>query len=549
MAIDVRSAGNAGHGPSWTFAVNSPASRSAMSCWSPGTTTSAPSSCVRSPRRSKTRRIMRRSSGTVSLMRSSPPVTPASAMNEPISMWSGAMSCVHPCSSERPWTVRTFEPMPSMSAPILTSMRARSCTWGSQAALPITVAPGVSAAASSAFSVPMTDGSSMNRSQERSPPGALRTMSRRDWSTSAPSAANASRCGSSRRRPMTSPPGGGMSTRPKRASSGPASRNDARMRAEMRASTVDSAVMPAAQMATSCSPRHSTAAPRSSSRSSIAWTSRMRGTLRTTTSSEVSADAARQGRAAFLLPAGVTVPDSGAPPSMRNFSMRSKRPCLPPEVVNERWARVTAMSSQLSRAEAYDLLSEWVQSPSLRRHCLAVEAAMVGYARKLGADEERWAVAGLLHDADYERFPDMEDTENGHPRTILKYLKERDADAEIVDAIAGHATFLEVPRESDMAKTLYAVDELSGFIVACAYVRPEGIHGMTPKSVKKKLKTPAFAAAVNRDEVREGAEALGVDFDEHLRFVIAALEERADELELHGKASGESAAAPEPDPA
>jgi putative nucleotidyltransferase with HDIG domain len=206
------------------------------------------------------------------------------------------------------------------------------------------------------------------------------------------------------------------------------------------------------------------------------------------------------------------------------------------------------MSSQLSRAEAWDLLSEWVESPSLRRHCLAVEAAMVGYARRQGADEEKWAVAGLLHDADYERFPDMDDTENGHPRTILKYLKERDADPEIVDAIAGHATFLDVPRETAMAKTLYAVDELSGFIVACAYVRPEGIHGMTPKSVKKKLKTPAFAAAVNRDEVREGAEALGVDFDEHLRFVIAALEERADELELHGAASS-AGAAPEPDAA
>jgi putative nucleotidyltransferase with HDIG domain len=206
------------------------------------------------------------------------------------------------------------------------------------------------------------------------------------------------------------------------------------------------------------------------------------------------------------------------------------------------------MSSQLSRAEAWDLLSDWVQSPSLRRHCLAVEAAMVGYARKLGADEERWAVAGLLHDADYERFPDLDDTVNGHPRTILKYLRERDADPEIIDAIAGHATFLEVPRETDMAKTLYAVDELSGFIVACAYVRPEGIHGMTPKSVKKKLKTPAFAAAVNRDEVRDGAEALGIDFDEHRRFVIAAREERADELELHGKAAGDTAA-PEPDPA
>jgi putative nucleotidyltransferase with HDIG domain len=201
------------------------------------------------------------------------------------------------------------------------------------------------------------------------------------------------------------------------------------------------------------------------------------------------------------------------------------------------------MSSQLSRAEAWDLLSEWVESPSLRRHCLAVEAAMVGYARRSGEDEERWAVAGLLHDADYERYPDLDDAENGHPRTILRYLREQDIDPEIVDAIAGHAPFLGVARETAMAKTLYAVDELSGFIVACAYVRPEGIHGMTPKSVKKKLKTPAFAAAVNRDEVREGAEELGVDFDDHIRFVIAALEERADELELHGRAADDDGGA------
>lgn len=202
------------------------------------------------------------------------------------------------------------------------------------------------------------------------------------------------------------------------------------------------------------------------------------------------------------------------------------------------------MSSQLSREEAWNLLTEWVESPSLRKHCLAVEAAMVAYARQHGEDEERWAVAGLLHDADYERFPDLDDAENGHPRTILRVLRERDLDPEIVDAIAGHAPFLGVARETPMAKTLYAVDELSGFVVACAYVRPEGIHGMTPKSVKKKLKTPAFAAAVNRDEVREGAEELGVDFDEHIRVVIAALEARADELELHGKA-----AAAEPDAA
>jgi putative nucleotidyltransferase with HDIG domain len=189
------------------------------------------------------------------------------------------------------------------------------------------------------------------------------------------------------------------------------------------------------------------------------------------------------------------------------------------------------MSPQLSRDDAWSLLTEWVQSPSLRRHCLAVEAAMRAAARRQGADEELWGITGLLHDLDYERYPDLE---TGHPRMALAELERLDYPPELVRAVASHADFLGVSRDSDMEKTLAAVDELSGFIVACAYVRPEGIHGMTPKSVKKKLKQPSFAAAVNRDEVRAGAEELGVDFDEHLQFVIAALEERADELELHG---------------
>jgi len=192
------------------------------------------------------------------------------------------------------------------------------------------------------------------------------------------------------------------------------------------------------------------------------------------------------------------------------------------------------MPRTISRDEAWDLLTEWVNSDSLRRHCLAVEAAMRAYARKFGADEELWGVTGLLHDADYERFGDMDDTEKGHPRSIMAHLESLDAPPEMVRAIASHADFLHVSRDSDMEKSLYAVDELSGFAVACAYVRPEGIVGMTPKSVKKKLKTPAFAAAVNRDDVRNGAEELGIDFDEHVAFVIAALEARKDELGLTG---------------
>ena len=189
------------------------------------------------------------------------------------------------------------------------------------------------------------------------------------------------------------------------------------------------------------------------------------------------------------------------------------------------------MPSGLSRDEAWSLLTEWVESESLRRHCLAVEASMRAYARRNGADEELWGVVGLLHDMDYERFPDLD---TGHPRMAIAELEERGIDPVIVRAIASHADFMEVSRESSLEQTLYAVDELSGFVVACAFVRPQGIHGMTPKSVKKKLKTPSFAAAVSREEVTQGAELLGVDFDEHIAIVIAALEERAGELGLDG---------------
>jgi putative nucleotidyltransferase with HDIG domain len=189
---------------------------------------------------------------------------------------------------------------------------------------------------------------------------------------------------------------------------------------------------------------------------------------------------------------------------------------------------------QVSRDEAWRLFCEWTQSDSLRKHVLAVEAGMVSYARERGEDEELWAATGILHDLDYERYPELE---TGHPRIALKELRERGYPEELIDAVAGHATFLGVPRTTPLAKTLYAVDELSGFITACALVRPTGIHGMTPKSVKKKMKTPAFAAAVDRDEMRQAAEELGVDFDEHVARVIAAMDERAAELGLEGAAS------------
>jgi putative nucleotidyltransferase with HDIG domain len=185
------------------------------------------------------------------------------------------------------------------------------------------------------------------------------------------------------------------------------------------------------------------------------------------------------------------------------------------------------MQNGVSRHEAWNLLAEWVSSASLRRHMLAVEAAMRAYAPRFGGDVELWGATGLLHDLDYERHPSLED---GHPRYAIKELERLGYPPELVRAVASHADFMGVPRESPMEKALYAVDELSGFVLACAYVRPEGLHGMTPKSVKKKLKQPSFAAAVDRDELRRGAEELGVEFDEHLAIVIGALAERSDEL-------------------
>jgi putative nucleotidyltransferase with HDIG domain len=187
-----------------------------------------------------------------------------------------------------------------------------------------------------------------------------------------------------------------------------------------------------------------------------------------------------------------------------------------------------------TRDEAWELFCEWTESDSLRKHVLGVEAGMRAYARRYGEDEELWAATGILHDLDYEKHPDLE---TGHPRVALELFEEKGYPQELIDAVAGHATFLGVPRETRMAKTLYAVDELSGFIAACALVRPTGIEGMTPKSVKKKLKAPSFAAAVDRDEVRSAAEELGEDFDEHLRVVIAAMEERSQELGLEPRES------------
>jgi putative nucleotidyltransferase with HDIG domain len=185
----------------------------------------------------------------------------------------------------------------------------------------------------------------------------------------------------------------------------------------------------------------------------------------------------------------------------------------------------------VTREAALALLEEWVQSESLRRHCLAVEAAMRAQARARGADEELWGVCGLLHDLDYDRFPDAA---TGHPRMAMAELERRGYPAELVRAVGSHADYLGIARESEMERALAAVDELSGFVLACAYVRPGGFEGMSVKSVRKKLKQPSFAAAVNREDIARGAQELGVELDELIESVIAALAGIATELGVAG---------------
>ncbi len=182
-----------------------------------------------------------------------------------------------------------------------------------------------------------------------------------------------------------------------------------------------------------------------------------------------------------------------------------------------------------TRAEAWNLFCEWTESDSLRRHALGVEAAMRACARKFDEDEERWAITGVVHDLDYERHPDLE---TGHPRMALTELEKHGYPQDVLDAVAGHAELLGVPRNTRMAKALFAVDELSGFIAACALVRPTGIEGMKTKSVRKKLKQPSFAAAIDRAEIQRGIEELGVDEGEHLALVIEALSANAEALGL-----------------
>ncbi|MEN9555865.1 MAG: hypothetical protein RLZZ232_2151 [Planctomycetota bacterium] len=193
----------------------------------------------------------------------------------------------------------------------------------------------------------------------------------------------------------------------------------------------------------------------------------------------------------------------------------------------------------MNREQNLQLLREYVSNPGLQRHMFAVEAAMRAYAKKLGEDTEKWATTGLLHDFDYERWPDPPD----HPLQGSEILRSKGYPEDVIYAIKSHADYLtDCPRLSPMDKALYACDELCGFLVACALMRPGRLEGMTAKSVRKKMKTASFAAAVNRDDIVRGAADLGVDLDEHISFLIEALQTIADVLDLvpePGAKSGE----------
>ena len=186
------------------------------------------------------------------------------------------------------------------------------------------------------------------------------------------------------------------------------------------------------------------------------------------------------------------------------------------------------------RADTLALMHEYTASESLRKHMLAVEGAMRGYARKFGEDEERWGTTGLIHDFDYERFPNnAHSATEEHPSEGVRILRGKGYPEDILEAILGHAQYCNTPRQSQMAKTLFAVDELTGLITATALVRPsKSVHEVDARSVRKKMKDKAFARGVNRDDVINGAAELGVDLDEHITFVIESMKERSADLGL-----------------
>jgi len=189
-----------------------------------------------------------------------------------------------------------------------------------------------------------------------------------------------------------------------------------------------------------------------------------------------------------------------------------------------------------SRPEAWALVCEWIQSESLRKHVLAVEAGVRAYARRYDGDEALWGVTALVHDLDFERYPDMDDPVNGHPRTALRLFRELSYPPELIQAVAGHAPYLGIPRTTRLDSALWATDELTGLIMAVAYVRPsKDIRDVEVSSVKKKWKDKLFAAAVSRADIEAGAAELGLDVWEHVGVVLEAMKGIAADLGLDGR--------------
>ena len=245
--------------------------------------------------------------------------------------------------------------------------------------------------------------------------------------------------------------------------------------------------------------------------------------FRSTTGSRVKRHAAMTGMAPFLLPAARTMPLSGRPPSITNDSA-----VVSLTTVVDKAAGILAAALQPTRDQAWATLTNYTTSEALLRHALAVEASTASYARRFGEDEELWRVTALLHDFDYEVHPTLD----RHPQDGAPILRAEGYPEVVIEAVLSHAEHLAMPRDTPLKRTLFACDELSGFVHACGLVRPTGLDGLEPKSVRKKLKQPSFAAGVHRDEVYAGAELLGLELDEHIANVVAALQPIAPELGL-----------------
>jgi putative nucleotidyltransferase with HDIG domain len=323
-------------------------------------------------------------------------------------------------------------------------------------------------------------------------------------------------CGSSRRRPITSPPGGGATARPKRASSGPTRRNDARiwLLVAREIGSPDSNLVVARPLDV-----RAELGEERDHRLDVADTRHVRERHRLVRQQACGEERQR----------AVLVPRDGDPPVERLAPLDHERLRNGFGDGGLRHARgYPSVVMEPTRERAWETLTRYTKSEALLRHALAVEAAVGAYAQRFGEDEELWRATALLHDFDYEIHPTLDK----HPQHGAPILREEGYPEEVIEGVLSHGSHLGLPRDTPLKKTLFACDELAGFVHACGLVRPEGIETLEPKSVKKKLKQPSFAAGVNRQDVYEGAEELGVELDEHIAFVVAAMRPIAGELGL-----------------